>query len=71
MIKVKDNSGNVQNGLYAEHKGIFVFSDKTEYNQYIKRREVLLDRKNEVDFMKNKIDRLEKIIESLSEKING
>lgn len=70
MKRVKDDD-IVQRGLYAEHKGIFVYENNSEYEQYQRRRNVMLSKKTEVEDLKVKILRLEKLVESLTEKKNG
>lgn len=69
-MKVKNNNGELQNGLYSVGKGSFIYNNQIEYNMYIARKESLLKEKVELSSLRESVKNLEKLIEQMRDK-NG
>lgn len=62
MKKLIDKDGSVIRGCYKNNNGAIIFDDDNSYNNYLKRKELFVDKAKEVNSLKKEIEILKNLM---------
>ena len=68
MIRVKDENGKIVEGVYKDPLGNFIVKRDSEYKKHKQQQEVINRLNDRVDSLSATVERLFKIVETLSTK---
>lgn len=66
MIRVKDEAGNIVEGIFKDSLGNIIFKRGAEYSKYVRQQDVINRLTDKISILSNSVNQLEMLVRALT-----